>query len=229
MIELGAAIDIQPILLSLKLASITVFILLLICLPLSWWLAHTNARIKVLIQTITALPLVLPPTVLGFYLLLMLGQQGPLGRLWMNWFDESLAFSFKGLVVASVLYTMPFVLQPLQATFSQIDLRSLEASWCMGASRIRSFFTIVLPQARVGLITAIILGFAHTIGEFGVVLMVGGNIPAETQVISIAIYEQVETLNYQSAHILSAGLLIFSFIVLSVVYSSNRRWHMTLN
>jgi len=172
---------------------------------------------------------VLPPTVLGFYLLLLLGQQGLIGQLWVNWFDESLAFSFKGLIVASVIYTMPFVLQPLQATFSHIDLRSLEAAWCMGSSRFKSFFTIVLPQARVGLITAIVLGFAHTIGEFGVVLMVGGNIPGETQVISIAIYEQVETLNYQSAHILSAGLLIFSFIVLSVVYSSNRRWHMTLN
>lgn len=221
-------IDFQPVLLSLKLASVTVFILLLICLPLSWWLAHTNARFKVLVQTITALPLVLPPTVLGFYLLLLLGQQGPVGQIWLKWFGESLAFSFNGLIIASVLYTMPFVLQPLQATFSQIDLRTLEASWCMGSSRIKSFFTIVLPQARVGLVTAIILGFAHTIGEFGVVLMVGGNIPAETQVISIAIYEQVETLNYQSAHILSAGLLIFSFIVLSVIYSSNRRWQMTL-
>ncbi len=229
MFELTETIDIQPILLSLKLASITVLILLLICLPLSWWLAHTNARIKILIQTVTALPLVLPPTVLGFYLLLLLGQQGPIGQLWINWFDEPLAFSFKGLIVASVLYTMPFVLQPLQATFSQIDLRTLEASWCMGSSRIKSFFTIVLPQARVGLITAIVLGFAHTIGEFGVVLMVGGNIPSETQVISIAIYEQVETLNYQSAHVLSAGLLIFSFIVLSVVYSTNRRWQMAFN
>ncbi len=217
--------DAQAIWVTLKLATITVVLLLLFSLPLAWWLAHTRSRMKVPVEAVTALPLVLPPTVLGFYLLVVMGAHGPLGKLWISITGHPLSFSFTGLVIASCLYSLPFVVQPLQAAFEKLDQHALEAAWTLGASRARAFFTVVVPQARRGLLTAVVLGFAHTVGEFGVVLMVGGNIPGQTQVISIAIYEHVEVLEYGAAHKLSALLLVFSFVVLFIVYSLNRRWH----
>jgi len=153
-----------------------------------------------------------------------MGSHGLLGEAWINWTGSSLAFSFAGLLIASCLYSLPFVVQPLQAAFAGISSSAIEVAWTLGASRLKTFFTIILPQARQGLLAAIVLGFAHTLGEFGVVLMVGGNIPGETQVLAIAIYDHVEALDYASAHILSAGLLIFSFVVLALVYGVNRRW-----
>ena len=212
------------VVLTLKLALVTVLILLIVGLPLAWWLADTQSRFKPLLESLTALPLVLPPTVLGFYMLILLGQNGALGEFWYGLTGAPLAFSFTGLVIASCLYSLPFVVQPLQTAFEKLDKRSIEAAYTLGASRSRTFTIVVLPMIRRGLITALVLGFAHTVGEFGVVLMVGGNIPGETQVISIAIYEAVETLDYASAHWMSAGLLLFSMLVLIVVYSLNKRW-----
>ncbi|MEK6747902.1 MAG: molybdate ABC transporter permease subunit [Pseudomonadota bacterium] len=208
---------------TLRLAGTTTAILFVIGVPLAWWLAQHGSRGKLAIEAIVALPLVLPPTVLGFYLLIVLGPQGPLGDLWINWLGHPLAFTFSGLVIASCLYSLPFVVQPLQAAFESLDRHTLEAAWTLGASPWRAFWNIAVPQARRGFLIAAVLGFAHTVGEFGVVLMVGGNIAGETQVISIAIYEQVETLNYQAAHRLSAAMIVFSFIVLLAVYSWNRR------
>ena len=221
---LPADFDFRPVWLSLQLASLTVVILLVLGLPLAWWLSRSHSRFKVFLEALIALPLVLPPTVLGFYLLLLMGSHGLLGAAWVNWSGHSLAFSFAGLLIASCLYSLPFVVQPLQASFAAIDQAGIEAAWTLGASRIKAFFTITLPQSRQGLLAAIVLGFAHTLGEFGVVLMVGGNIPGETQVLAIAIYDQVESLNYHGAHVLSAGLLVFSFVVLALVYGVNRRW-----
>lgn len=218
-------INLQPVWLTLQLATVTVFILLVLSLPLAWWLSRTRSKLKVPVEAITALPLVLPPTVLGFYLLIFMGGSSPLGQWWTQLTGQPLSFSFTGLVVASCIYSLPFVVQPLQAAFESLDRLSVEAAWTLGASRLKTFFTVILPQARRGLLTAIVLGFAHTMGEFGVVLMVGGNIPGQTQVVSIAIYEQVETLAYGAAHAMSAGLLIFSFAVLFFVYGINRRWH----
>lgn len=217
-------LNLAPVYLTLKLSSLTVLILLLLSLPLAWWLATTRSKFKIFIEAITAMPLVLPPTVLGFYLLIALGPNGVLGSFWNSYFGYSLAFSFSGLVIASCLYSLPFVVQPLQAAFEAMSKQSVEAAWTLGASLLRSFFTVVIPQARRGVLMAVVLGFAHTVGEFGVVLMVGGNIPNQTQVISIAIYEQVEMLQFDSAHKLSAGLLIFSFLVLASVYAVNHRW-----
>lgn len=216
--------DWQPVWITLRLAAITTAVLLLLGTPLSWWLAHTRSRWKIPLEAVTALPLVLPPTVLGFYLLILMGAQGPLGHIAQQWLGHPLAFSFAGLVVASVLYSLPFVVQPLQAAFERIDGNAVEAAWTLGASRWRTFWTIVVPQANRGFLTAIVLGFAHTLGEFGVVLMVGGNIPGETQVVSIAIYEYVESMEYGAAHLLSAGLLVLSFLVLLFVYGANRQW-----
>ena len=221
---LPANLDMRPLWLSLKLASLTVIILLFLGLPLAWWLSRSRARFKVVLEAVIALPLVLPPTVLGFYLLILMGSHGVLGEAWSGITGQGLAFSFVGLLLASCLYSLPFVIQPLQASFAAVDQSGIEAAWTLGASRIKTFFTITLPQSRQGLLAAIVLGFAHTLGEFGVVLMVGGNIPGETQVLAIAIYDQVESLQYQNAHILSAGLLLFSFVVLAVVYGANRRW-----
>lgn len=223
-----STLDMRPIWLSLQLAAFTVLILLLIGAPFAWWLSRTQSRLKVVLEAITALPLVLPPTVLGFYLLILMGSQGVLGAAWLEWTGYTLAFSFAGLLIASCLYSLPFVVQPLQAAFAAIDQRGIDAAWTLGASRLKTFFTITLPQARQGVLAAMVLGFAHTLGEFGVVLMVGGNIPGETQVLAIAIYDQVEALEYQHAHILSASLLVFSFVVLAVVYGANRRWLMAV-
>jgi molybdate transport system permease protein len=166
--------------------------------------------------------------VLGFYLLIFMGPQGAAGSVWQSLTGQPLAFTFSGLVLASCIYSLPFVVQPLQAAFETLDRRAVEAAWTLGASRVYTFATVIVPQVRRGLLTAVVLGFAHTLGEFGVVLMVGGNLPGETQVISVAIYEQVELLNYDVAASLSAGLLLFSFLVLLTVYSLNSRWYVEL-
>ena len=226
--ESSTTLDLTPVWLTVRLAGLTVLLLLIIGLPLAWWLARTRSALKIPVEAVTALPLVLPPTVLGFYLLVFLGASGPAGQLWAEIFGHPLAFSFAGLVVASCIYSMPFVVQPLQAAFEGLDRRAVEASFTLGASRVRTFLVIVLPGIRRGLITAVVLGFAHTLGEFGVVLMVGGNIPGETQVVATAIYEHVEVLDYDAAGALSAGLLGFSFLVLLLVYGANRRWHSEL-
>jgi molybdate transport system permease protein len=216
--------DLGPLWLTLRLAAITTAILLILGTPIAWWLAHTKSRVKPWVEALTALPLVLPPTVLGFYLLVMLSPRSILGGFWLEATGTTLTFSFMGLVVASVLYSMPFTVQPLQGAFETVGRGPLEAAQVLRAGPVDRFFTIAAPMAARGFLTATVLSFAHTIGEFGVVLMVGGNIPGETKVISIAIYEQVETINYASAHVLSAGLLIFSFLVLLIVYTVNRRF-----
>jgi molybdate transport system permease protein len=216
--------DLTPVWLTLQLAGVTVVLLLLIGTPIAWWLAFTRSRARIAIEALVALPLVLPPTVLGFYLLLLLGPRGWVGSAWVSLTGDALTFSFTGLVVASVLYSMPFVVQPLQGAFEATGVRPLEAAWTLRASRLDAFFTVASPMALRGYVTAAVLGFAHTLGEFGVVLMVGGNIPGATKVVSIAIYEDVETLSYADAHVLSAGLLIFSFLVLLCVYAANRRF-----
>ena len=207
--------------LTLKLAFVTTFILLLIGTPFAWWLSRTQWRYKFLLEAVVALPLVLPPTVLGFYLLIALGPNG-LG------FHTTLAFTFTGLVIGSVVYSLPFVVQPLQDAFQAIGQRPLEVAATLRASPIDRFFSIALPLARPGFITAAVLGFAHTLGEFGVVLMIGGNIPGETRVASIAIYDHVEGLDTLQAHWLSAVLLLLSFSLLIVVYALNRRFRIVL-
>ena len=223
-----SGLDLTPLWLTLKVAGLTVLILLVVSLPIAWWLAFTRSRLKVAVEAFTALPLVLPPTVMGFYLLILFGPEGAAGELWTTLTGQPLVFTFAGLVVASCVYSLPFVVQPLQAALETMDRQTVEAAWTLGASRWRTFFVVVIPQIRRGLLTALVLGFAHTLGEFGVVLMVGGNIPGETQVISIAIYEQVELLDYASAHAWSLSLLLFSFVVLILVYGLNRRWHTEL-
>lgn len=215
--------DWEAVTLTIELAAITVVVLLILATPLAFWLAFTTTRLKPVIESVVALPLVLPPTVLGFYLLVLFGPKNGIGRFWVELTGETLAFSFSGLVVASVIYSLPFVVQPLQQAFAQTGRAPLEAAATLGASPIDAFFTVASPLAVRGFITAIVLGFAHTVGEFGVVLMVGGNIPGETRLISIAIYESVETLNYREAHVLSIGLLILSFLVLLMVYLLNQR------
>jgi molybdate transport system permease protein len=213
-----------PLLLSVQLAATTMVILIVVSTPLAWWLARTPSRWKSVVQAIVALPIVLPPTVLGFYLLVVLGPNGALGSWWVELTGETLTFSFTGLVIASCLYSLPFAVQPLLGAFEALDKRDLEAAWTLGASRLDAFFSIAVPQSIRGYLGAVVLSFAHTLGEFGVVLMVGGNIPGETRVISIAIYDQVESLNYASAHQLSAILLAFAFFVLLAMFVINRRW-----
>ena len=212
--------DLTALYLTLKLALASTIILLALGTPFAWWLARTRWRYKFFIEALIALPLVLPPTVLGFYLLLLLGANGPLSAIGA----APLAFTFSGLVIGSVIYSMPFVIQPLHDAFQAIGKRPLEVAATLRASPWNRFLTIALPLARPGFITASVLGFAHTIGEFGVVLMIGGNIPGQTQVLSIAIYDHVESLDYASAHWLSGGLIVLSFIMLVLVYASNRRF-----
>ena len=214
--------DFGPLWLSLALAAVTTVILLLVGTPLAWWLARTGSRFKPALEAVTALPLVLPPTVLGFYFLIALGPASPIGSFWMTVTGEALTFSFSGLVVASVFYSLPFMVQPLQNAFESIGRGPLEAAASLRAGPLDSFFSVVVPMSRRSFLTAAILSFAHTIGEFGVVLMVGGNIPGKTRVISIAIYEHVESLNYAEAHVLSAGLIVFSFLTLLFVYTWRR-------
>ena len=215
--------DAGPILLTLGLAAVTTVVLLLLGTPLAWWLAHTRSRVKPIVEAITALPLVLPPTVLGFYLLLLFSPNSPLGGFWLTVTGSTLAFSFIGLVIASTIYSLPFMVQPLQTAFEAVGRAPLEAAATLGATPRDAFFSVATPMALRGFLTACVLTFAHTIGEFGVVLMVGGNIPGRTKVISIAVYEHVETLNYSEAHLLAGGLLVFSFLVLVTVYALNRK------
>ena len=210
--------------LTFKLAAVTTVVLLVLGAPLAWWLANTRSAIKPAIEAITALPLVLPPTVLGFYLLILFNPESPIGRLWVRVSGETLTFSFEGLVVASVLYSLPFMVQPLQSAFTAVGRAPLEAAASLRAAPLDAFVTVAAPLAGRGFTTAMVLTFAHTVGEFGVVLMVGGNIPGETRVVSIAIYEQVETLNYADAHALSAALLAFCAVALLAVYGANRRF-----
>jgi molybdate transport system permease protein len=216
-------LELGPLWLSLQLATVTVLILLAVGTPLAWWLAFTRNRARTVVEAIVAMPLVLPPTVLGFYLLVLLSPQGLIGGPWLELTDTTLTFSFAGLVIASVLYSLPFAVQPLQGAFEGVGRTPLEAAATLGASPLDAFFHVASPLALRGYLSAAVLGFAHTIGEFGVVLMVGGNIPGRTKVISIAIYEHVETINYGQAHVLSAGLLVFSFVVLLSVFNLNRR------
>lgn len=213
----------QALILSLRLALTVAAALLLLALPLAYWLSFTYLRGKFLIESVVALPLVLPPTVLGFYALIALGPRGALGRLWQALFGHPLAFTFTGLVIASIIYSLPFAVQPLVTSFESLDRRLLDAASVLGASRTRSFFRIVLPLAWPGVVTAVVLSFAHTLGEFGVVLMVGGNLPGITRTISIDIYDRVEALDYAGAHQTALLLLLISFVVLSIVYGVNRR------
>jgi len=216
--------DISALLVTLKLASITTVILILVGTPIAWWLSQTRFKFKAVIEAIIALPLILPPTVLGFYLLMTLGTNGPIGNFLESLGGSSIAFTFTGLVVGSVIYSLPFVVQPLQNSFGSIGKQPMEVAATLGASKLDRFFTVAVPLARSGFITASVLGFAHTVGEFGVVLMIGGNIPGETGVLSIAIYDHVEAMEYGQAHILAGGLLILSFVMLLVVYIFNRRF-----
>jgi molybdate transport system permease protein len=211
--------DLDALLLTFKVASIATVLMLLIGTPLAWWLARTHSAWKGIINAVVALPLVLPPTVLGFYLLVLMGPAGVVGKF-TSWLGiGTLPFTFSGLVIASVLYSMPFVVQPLQASFSSIGEQPLEAAATLRASPLDTFFSVVIPLAKPGFLTASILGFAHTVGEFGVVLMVGGNIPGKTRVVSVQIYNHVEALEYAEAHWLAGGLLLFSFTVLLMLYT----------
>lgn len=219
--EFFGASTLEAILLTLKLAFITSSLLLLIALPLAWFLANWQSKAKPLVMSILALPLVLPPTVLGFYLLIAFSPQSTLGQGWQSLTGSNLVFSFEGLVLGSVIYSLPFALQPLYSGFSQLDNRYLDVAKTLGFSAAEAFMKIVLPLSKAPIVVALGLSFAHTIGEFGVVLMIGGNIPGETQVLSIALYEQVEALEYESAHNLSLALLVFSFVMLAALYRFN--------
>jgi len=210
--------DLQAVWLTALLAGITTLLLFPIASPLAWWLARSDSKGRSLVEAVVAMPLVLPPTVLGFYLLVMLNPESFVGGLWFNVTGESLTFSFSGLVIASVIYSLPFMVQPLHATFRAVPVPVLEAAATLGASPRDQWLNVVLPLAKRGYLTGGVLTFAHTVGEFGVVLMMGGNIPGETRVLSIAIYEHVETLNYQAAHSLALGLMCFSFLSLWLVY-----------
>ncbi|MDQ1338798.1 MAG: molybdate transport system permease protein [Campylobacterota bacterium] len=212
-----------PFFISFKLAVITTFILFFISLPIAWWLSQTSSKLKPFIEALTALPLVLPPSVLGFYILVALSQNSPFGAFFDEYFDIKLVFNFTGLVVASVFYSLPFMVQPLQSGFESLNKNMLEASYISGKSRLNTVLRVALPNIKPSLITAIIITFAHTVGEFGVVLMVGGSIPDETKVASVAIYEMVEMMDYTTAHIYSAIMIIISFLVLLGVYIFNKR------
>ena len=215
-----AAADLTAFFLTIRLALVSTLILFLVGTPVAWWLARTRWSMKFIADAVIALPLVLPPTVLGFYLLLLLGANGPLSALTSG----TLAFSFTGLVLGSVIYSMPFVIQPLQDAFRAVGNRPHEVAATLGATPLDRFISITLPMARPGFLTAGVLGFAHTLGEFGVVLMIGGNIPGETRVLSIAIYDHVESMDYASAHWLAGALLVLSFIMLAGVYAVNRQF-----
>ena len=216
--------DLTALTLTFELALISTIILLVIGTPIAWWLSQTKVRFKFLIETMVALPIVLPPTVLGFYLLIFLGPQGSVGKLVNYLGGPSLIFSFTGLVLGSIVYSMPFVIQPLQHAFSVIDKRADETAATIGFSRLRRFFYLFLPLSKTGYLSAFVLGFAHTLGEFGIVLMIGGNIPGETQVASISIYNYVEMLEYDKAHTLSLSLLLISFTLLAIIYSLRIRF-----
>ncbi|MBD7960861.1 MULTISPECIES: molybdate ABC transporter permease subunit [Comamonas] len=210
--------DWAAIALTLELAAVTTVLLLVLCTPLAWWLAHTRSRWKGPIGAVVALPLVLPPTVIGFYLLVTMGPNGPVGQF-TQWLGLGrLPFTFPGLVIGSLIYSMPFAVQPLQRAFESLGSRPLEVAASLGASPLDRFFTVALPMARPGFITAAVLSFAHTVGEFGVVLMIGGNIPGVTRVVSVQIYDHVEAMEYANAHLLAGGMVVFSFIVLMLLH-----------
>jgi molybdate transport system permease protein len=217
-----SAADWQAVRLTASLAALTTVLLLAAGAPLAWWLARTGSAMKPIVSAVVAMPLVLPPTVLGFYLLLLMGPQGPVGQLTQALGLGRLPFTFGGLVVASVVYSLPFVVQPLQQAFEAIPERTLEAAATLRAGPWDRFFTVALPLARPGLLTASVLGFAHTVGEFGVVLMIGGNIPGETRVLSVALYGHVEALEFDAAHRLAAGMVVFAMLVLVSLYVLNR-------
>ena len=213
----------SPLALTLRLAAIVSGILFFVALPIAYWISFSRARYKFLVESLVALPLVLPPTVLGFYLLLALGPRSPLGHWYSRLTGHTFAFTFEGLVIGSVLYSLPFAVQPMAASFSAIDSQLLAASETLGAGRLRTFFRVIAPLSLPGLVTAVALSFAHTLGEFGVVLMIGGNIPGATQTVSIAIYDNVQALEYGAANEAALWLLVISFAILSVVYGTNRR------
>lgn len=215
--------DWQALITTMKMAGVTTLFLMLIGTPLAWWLAKMKSRFKVLLEAIVALPLVLPPTVLGFYLLISFSPNSLFGETWQYVTGQQLAFSFSAIVIGSIIYSLPFVVQPLQKAFEQLGDELLEAGAVLGAGPIDRFIHIVLPMTKASFITAASLGFAHTVGEFGVVLMIGGNIPGETRVLSIALFDHVEAFNYQQAHILSAGLIAGSLILLSFLYLLNHK------
>lgn len=216
--------DWQAIGLSLKLAALTTLLLLLLGVPLACWLASSRWRWKFLIEAVVALPIVLPPTVLGFYLLIALGPRSPVGQFYEKLTGHALTFTFEGLVVASIFYSLPFAVQPFAAAFATVDRRLIENSWCLGAGRIATFFRVTLPLAWPGVLAGVVLSFAHTIGEFGVVLMIGGNLPGVTRTVSISIYDEVQALNYSAAGQTSLAMLIFSFVVLAITYALQRRF-----
>jgi len=213
--------DLQALLTTLQMAGLTTLILLVIGTPLAWYLANMKSRFKVIVEALVALPLVLPPTVLGFYLLIAFSPEHLPGQLWQQATGQQLAFSFSAIVIGSVIYSLPFVVQPLQRAFEQLGDSLLEASAVLGAGALDRFFSIVLPLTKTSFITAATLGFAHTVGEFGVILMIGGNIPGETRVLSIALFDHVEAFDYARAHMLSIGLLVSSMVILAIIYWLN--------
>jgi molybdate transport system permease protein len=213
----------EPILLTVRLAALTAMILVVVGIPIGYWLTYSRWRWKFLVESVVALPLVLPPTVLGFYVLVAISPRSPLGHAYQHVTGHSLAFTFQGLLLASVLYSLPFAVQPFTAAFGAVNPRLVEASWTLGVSRLHTFFRVTVPLSIAGLVTGVVLSFAHTLGEFGVVLMVGGNIPGVTRTVSIDIYDEVQALNYSAAARTALILLLFSFVILSVVYAINRR------
>jgi molybdate transport system permease protein len=213
----------EALITTLKLAAATSVILMIIALPLGYWIAFSKWRWKFFVEAVVALPIVLPPTVLGFYVLIAMGPQSPFGRFYEKLAGHGLPFTFEGLVFASVLYSLPFAVQPMAAAFGSVERKYIETSWMLGVSNLETFFRVIIPQSWAGVLTGVVLSFAHTLGEFGVVLMVGGNIPGVTRTLSIDIYDQVQSLNYASAATTSAALLIVSFVILSIVYGLNRK------
>lgn len=209
--------------LTLKLAAMTAFVLLVVGLPLAYWLTFSRWRWKFLVESVVALPLVLPPTVLGFYILIAIGPRSPVGGLYIKLVGHPLPFTFEGLLLASILYSLPFSVQPFAAAFEQVDRRLIEASWTLGVSRLKTFFKLIIPLSVAGLMTGFVLSFAHTLGEFGVVLMVGGNIEGVTRTVSIDIYDEVQALNYTGAAMTSLFLLVISYAILLAVYAVNRK------
>jgi molybdate transport system permease protein len=215
--------DWQSLWLTTRLASLVAAILFVIALPIAYWITYSRWRLKFLAEAVVALPIVLPPTVLGFYLLVALGPRSPLGHLWQSLTGHSLAFTFQGLVIGSVIYSLPFAVQPFAASFAAVDSRLIAASATLGASKLRTFFEIILPLSVSGIVAGVVLAFAHTLGEFGVVLMIGGNIPGVTRTVSIEIYDQVQALDYSSAGVTALVLLAISFGLLSLLYALNRK------
>jgi len=221
--------DLISLVITLKLAGITTLLLILLATPLAWWLSRTNSIVSYIIEPVVALPIVLPPTVLGFYLLILFSPDGLVGTHWESLTGRPLAFTFSGLVIGSMIYSLPFYIQPLQLAFKNVEQDLLDAAATLGAGPLDRFMNVVIPICRTGFVVAATLAFAHTVGEFGIVLMIGGNIPDETRVLSIALYDHVESLEYQRAHLLAAGLLLFSFSLLLVVYTLNRHWQKPKN